>query len=156
MRLEDALGAYRNIILEFSSREFDTKDLLDFLAPGVPQMPSGPAPQDVAFWFESDKAVTVRTRDPALGVLWWPKTPADEPVNDLHINPYSPVVPYDQLIAYLGLGDMLALNQSHPLADIQRTHVFHGIKIVISQIVYSDLPEAQGLVGGLSLHRIFS
>lgn len=151
--VEEALRAYSHIFTEFSRQEFDSPTLRHFLAPGVPQMSKGPAPSDLEFWYESESTVTIRTKDPWLGVIWWTKPPTDEQVLELHIVPYAPTVHYDEFCLRLSLGSAVESNQGHPLADIQKVHLFQGLKVTVNQIAYS---EAAGLVGEIHLHRVFS
>jgi hypothetical protein len=154
--IEEALHSYGMILNNFAGREFETKELLEYLGPGVPQMPKGPAPSDVALWYETESGITLRTREPWLGVLWWPKVPEGEPVHDLHITPYEPCVPYDDFVIRLGLSPALETTQGHPLADIEKTHSYQGLRVVVNQIVYSAEDLTIGLVGAIKLQRIFS
>jgi hypothetical protein len=151
--IEDALRDYNQILSHFAKQEFDSETLRHFISPGIPQMSKGPAPDNLAFWFETESTVTVRTKESWLGVIWWPKPPAEEPVLELHLNPYDPLVPYDEFITRLNLGEAVESNQGHPLADIQKIHLFQGLKVIVNQIAYSD---SIGLVGEIHLHRIFS
>ncbi|MEQ1875846.1 MAG: hypothetical protein ABL958_04310 [Bdellovibrionia bacterium] len=156
MTIDEALLSYNLIVTQFAKQEFTSSELRAFLAPGVPQMSGGPAPADVAFWFETESTVTIRTADPFLGEMWWPKTGSVEMVNELHIRPAQALIPYDVFHTRLNLGGAVEINQGHPLADLQKVHVIHGLKVIVNQIVYPSSAGGQGLVGEVHLHRIFS
>jgi hypothetical protein len=154
--VDDAIQMYNLIVTQFARQEFDSATLRHFIAPGVPQMSGGPAPEDLAFWFDNGTTITVRTKEPWLGVLWWPKPTGDDPVNELHMTPYAPCVPYEEFTARLNLGTAIETTQGHPLEDLKKIHLYQGLKIVVNQIVYSASNSPVGLVGEIGLYRIFS
>lgn len=150
-------SAYSGIIRSFSEGSFRTEDLIRLLAPSAVELKGQAAPQDQVFYFSTETTVTLRTRDPKIGVCSWLKPPAGEEVVELQVRPVFSSEPFEGFAALCSLGKEADRVQSHPLADVQHVYRFKNregrdVEVVVNEIVFGA-GDAVGRIGELTVRK---
>jgi hypothetical protein len=106
-----------------------------------------------------EKVVTLRTRDPKLGILWWIKPPDGQEVVELHIKPIYTTEPFQGFAALAGLGKELDNKQTHPISDIQHRYRFdvepgRTIEVEVNEIVFSQDAVQVGKIFSIAIKKL--
>ena len=154
------VSRFDGILKGFSGRRFTSEDLLRLLAPSAPELKGQGVPADHVYYINAEKTVTLRTRDPKIGIVWWLKPGPGGEVTELHIKPFpsDDMEPFETFRTLCGLGDEVRKFQNGALSDVQ--HVFEAeaggtkVEVTVNEIVYAGAQCLIGKVGELAVRKL--
>lgn len=150
-------SAHSGIIRSFSEGSFRTEDLIRLLAPSAVELKGQAVPPDQVFYFATETTVTLRTRDPKIGVCSWLKPAPDEEVVELQVRPVFASEPFEGFATRCSLGEEAGRVQSTPLSDVQHIYRFKNregrdVEVVVNEIVFSG-GDAVGRIGEITVRK---
>jgi len=152
-------SALAQIIHNFAQSVFKTEDLIHLLAPSAVELKNRGVHPDQVYYTIQEKVVTLRTRDPNLGILWWIKPPEGQEIIELHVKPIYTTESYQGFAALAKLGNELDNIQTHPIGDIQHRYRFDAeggrtIEVVVNEIVFSQDAVQVGKIGEIAIKKL--
>ena len=150
-------SAYSGIMRSFSDGSFRTEDLIRLLAPSAVELKGRAVPPDQVYYFATETTVTLRTRDPKIGVCSWLKPAPGEEVVELQVRPVFASEPFEGFAARCSLSEEVDRVQSYPLSDIQHVYRFKNregrdIEVVVNEIVFAE-GDAVGKIGEITVRK---
>jgi hypothetical protein len=154
------ISRFYGILTGFAGGSLTSGDLIRLLAPSAPELKGQGVPPDQVYYIDADKTVTLRTRDPKIGIVWWIKPEDGGEIRELHVKP----IPTGDMEAFETFGESCGLGaearryQNGALSDVQ--HVFEAVvegnrvEVTVNEIVYSGDPGLIGKIGEVTVKKL--